>query len=190
MDLRAYRPEDAPRVVALLQAAFGDWPGRRVAAHSRPEELWRWKHERNPHGPSYVLLAERDGQLAAMRSYMTWPLRARGRRLAAVHTVDIATDPAFRGEGISSEISRAAIEHLRETHSFALGIPNDMSRSQSKRIGWQAVASVPIWVQVRRPLRVSHRARSLRSPGRSLAVPSVEAPAAADELLDSAGVAG
>ena len=189
MEVRTYRPEDAPRVVALLRAAFGDWPGRRVAAHGRPEELWRWKHERNPHGASYVLLAERDGQLAAMRSYMPWPLRVGARKVEAVHTVDIATDPAFRGEGLSSKLSRQAIEHLRESNSFALGLPNDMSRSQSRRIGWQAVDPVPIWVQVRRPIRVTHRARSLRSPGRSLAVPSVEAPAAVDALLDSAAVA-
>jgi GNAT superfamily N-acetyltransferase len=190
VDLRAYRPEDAPGVVALLQTAFGDWPGRRVAAHGRPEEFWRWKHERNPHGASYVLLAERDGRLSAMRSYMPWRLRVGPRQLAAVHTVDIATDPAFRGEGVSSQLSREAIEHLREQNSFALGLPNDMSRSQSRRIGWEPVAPIAIWVKVRRPLRVTHRARSLRAPGRSLAVPSVEAPTAVDCLGDSAALTG
>jgi GNAT superfamily N-acetyltransferase len=189
VDVRTYRPEDAPRVVALLRAAFGDWPGRRVAAHERPDDFWRWKHERNPHGASYVLLADSDGELAALRSYMTWPLQVGRRLVSAVHTVDIATAPAFRGKGISSDISRQAIEHLRETNSFSLGLPNDMSRSQSERIGWQPVGSFRLWIQVRRPVRVTHRARSLRSPGRSLAVPSVEAPAAANALADSAGVA-
>jgi GNAT superfamily N-acetyltransferase len=189
VDVRPYRPEDAPRVVALLREAFGDWPGRRVAAHDRPEDFWRWKHERNPHGASYVLLAESDGELAAMRSYMAWPLRVGRRRVAAAQTVDIATAAAFRGQGVSSDLSRQAIEHLRETNAFALGLPNEMSRSQSKRVGWQPVDSFAVWVQVRRPLRVTHRARSLRSPGRSLAVPSVEAPTAVAALADSAAVA-
>jgi GNAT superfamily N-acetyltransferase len=160
-----------------------------VAAHAHPVDLWRWKHERNPHGASYVLLAESEGRLAAMRSYMPWPLRVGARKLAAVHTVDIATDPSFRGKGVSSDLSRQAIEHLRAEKSFALGLPNDMSRSQSRRVGWEPVAPIPIWVKVRRPLRVTHRARSLRSPGRSLAVPSVEAHTAVDCLSDSAPVA-
>ena len=66
--MREYRAGDAPRALALLQAAFGGWPGDRVAAHARPEELFRWKHERNPHGSSHIALAEVDGRLAAMRA--------------------------------------------------------------------------------------------------------------------------
>jgi GNAT superfamily N-acetyltransferase len=160
-----------------------------VAAHDRPEDFWRWKHERNPHGASYVLLAESDGDLAAMRSYMAWPLHVGTRRVAAVHTVDIATAAGFRGQGLSSELSRQAIEHLRQTSPFAVGLPNDMSRAQSEKIGWQLLAPFRLWVQVRRPLRVTHRARSLRSPGRALAVPSVEAAAAVDALDDSVALA-
>jgi GNAT superfamily N-acetyltransferase len=188
-EVRSYRAGDAPRVVSLLMAAFGDWPGRRVAAHARPEEFFRWKHERNPHGPSYIALAEVDGRLAAMRAYMPWPLLADGgRRVSAVHTVDLATHPDFRGQGISSKLSRAAIELLSETRSFAFGLPNDMSTSQSLRVGWQPVGRLRVWVRVRRPLRVIHRARSLKSPGRSLAVPSVEALSAADCFVDGDGL--
>ena len=176
-------------MVSLLRTAFGDWPGRRVAAHARPEEFFRWKHERNPHGPSYIVLAESEGRLAAMRAYMPWPLLSDGgRRLSAVHTVDLATDPDFRGRGLSSKLSRDAIHLLSETKSFAFGLPNDMSTSQSIRVGWQPVGRLPVWVRVRRPLRVVNRARSLKSPGRSLAVPSVEALSAGDCLVDGNGL--
>jgi GNAT superfamily N-acetyltransferase len=188
LQVRTYRAEDAPRALALLSAAFGDWPGPRVAAHDRPEELFRWKHERNPHGRSHIALAEVDGRLASMRAYMPWPLVAGGERVTAVHTVDIATDPAFRGQGISSRLSRDSIELLRETHAFAFGVPNDLSTAQSVRVGWRPVRKVPIWVRVRRPLRVLHRARSLRSSGTALAVPSVEAVRAADGLVDGDGL--
>jgi hypothetical protein len=68
-------------------------------------------------------------------------------------------------------------------------MPNAMSTAQSRRVGWQPVGTFPVWVRVRRPLRVAHRARALKSAGRSLAVPSVEVPAAADCLADAAGVA-
>jgi GNAT superfamily N-acetyltransferase len=189
-EVRTYRAGDAPRAIALLQAAFGEWPGRRVAAHARPEEFFRWKHERNPHGPSYIVIAESDGRPAAMRAYMPWPLLADGgEKVNAVHTVDLATDPEFRGQGLSSKLSRDAIELLRETRSFAFGQPNHMSTSQSLRVGWQPVGRLPVWVRVRRPLRVVHRARSLKSPGRSLAVPSVEALPAAECLVDADGLA-
>jgi GNAT superfamily N-acetyltransferase len=188
VEVRSYRAGDAPRVVALLRAAFGDWPGPRVAAHDRPEEFFAWKHERNPHGASFIVLAEAEGRLAGMRAYSPWPFLAGGRRVGAVHTVDIATDPRHRGQGISSKLSEHAIGRLRETKSFALGLPNDMSTSQSLRTGWQPVGTFPVWVRLRRPLRVAHRARSLKSPGRSLAVPSVEASPAAYCLADADGV--
>jgi GNAT superfamily N-acetyltransferase len=189
LDVRTYRAGDAPRALALLRAAFGDWPGPRVAAHDRPEEFFRWKHERNPHGLSHIVLAEVEGRLASMRAYMPWPLVVNGgERVDAVHTVDIATDPAFRGCGISSQLSRQSIDLLRRTRSFAFGIPNDMSTSQSRRVGWRPVGRVPVWVRVRRPLRVLNRARSLRSQGSSLAVPSVEAARAADWLSDGDGL--
>jgi hypothetical protein len=48
VNIRPYREGEAPRVVELLQASFGAWPGPRVAAHDRPAEFFRWKHELNP----------------------------------------------------------------------------------------------------------------------------------------------
>jgi GNAT superfamily N-acetyltransferase len=188
-EVRDYRAGDAPRALAVLQAAFGAWPGDRVAAHARPEELFRWKHERNPHGPSHILLAEAEGRVIGMRAYMPWPLVVDGRRVDAVHTVDIATHPDHGGRGISSELSKRGIARLRETRQFALGLPNEMSRSISRKVGWQPVGRVPVWARVHRPLRVLRRARSLRSVGRSLAVPSVEAALAAEGLADAAAVA-
>jgi GNAT superfamily N-acetyltransferase len=191
LEVRTYRADDAPRVIALLRAAFGDWPGRRVAAHARPEEFFRWKHERNPHGPSYILLAEADHRLVGMRAYMPWPLHVNGgERMAAVQGVDIATHPEFRGHGISSEMLDAAIETLRDTKSFSLGLPNPMSTSQGRRKGWQEVGRLTVWVKVRRALRVVHRAGALKTSGRSLAVPSLDAPTANQVLAEPAGVAG
>lgn len=191
VQLRNYGAGDAERAISLLQTAFGDWPGRRVAAHGRPDEFFAWKHERNPHGASQIMFAEVDGQVVAMRAYMPWPLYVSGgRRLTAVQGVDIATDPQFRGRGISSEMMGAAIETLRDTKCFSLGLPNPMSTSQSRRNGWQDVGRLTVWIKVRRPLRVVRRAGAIKAQGRSLAVPSVEAPTATQVLADPAGVAG
>jgi len=187
-EVRTFRDSDAAGVLALLHSAFGDWPGRRVAVADRPEAFFRWKHERNPHGPSFIVIADAEGRTVGMRAYMPWPLVADGEPVAAVHTVDLATHPDYRGVGVSSQLSRRAIRILRETKGFALGLPNDMSTSQSRKVGWQPVGTFPLWVRVRRPLRVAHRARSLKWAGRSLAVPSVEAPPAAECLVEAPDV--
>lgn len=186
--MRTYGAGDAARAVDLLQAAFSGWPGPRVAARDRPEELFRWKHEANPRGRSFIGLAEADGRLAAMRAYMAWPLTANGTRVSAVHTVDIATHPDYQGRGLSSNLAAWCMDRLRVTHGFGLGLPNDMSRSLSHKVGWQPVAKLPVWVRMRRPLRVLRRARSLRSAGGALAVPSVDAALVADCLADSEAV--
>lgn len=187
--MRSYRAGDAPRAIALLRAAFGAWPGPRVAARDRPEEFFSWKHERNPHGRSFILVVEADGRLVGLRAYMRWPLSVDGRSVQAVHSVDMATHPDYRGRGLSSDLTKRGMATLLDTAQFSLGLPNEMSTSMSRKVGWQPIGTLPVWVRVRRPLRVVHRARSLRSAGRSLAVPSVEAPRAADGLVDAAGVA-
>jgi predicted N-acetyltransferase YhbS len=190
LEIRTYRDGDSAPLVDLLQASFGSWPGRRVAAHERPGELFSWKHERNPHGRSLIVVAEADGRVVAMRAYMPWPLEAGGQRLGAVQGVDLATHPDYRGRGATSELTTRARKILLEGEtSLSLGLPNEMSRSQSLKAGWRPVGKLALWVRVRRPLRVLHRARSIKSVGRSLAVPSVEALPATDALADAGPVA-
>ena len=191
MEVRTYRDGDAPRVLDLLQASFGSWPGHRVAAHERPAEFFRWKHERNPQGRSLIVLAEADGRVVGMRAYMPWPLVADGQHVDSVQGVDLATHPDYRGAGVTSELTTRARAMLREDGtSLSLGLPNEMSRSQSLKVGWRPVGKLPLWVRVRRPLRVLRRVRSIKSVGRALAVPSVEAAPAAESLLDTDVVAG
>ena len=57
--------------------------------------MFRWKHERNPHGPSLIVLAEADGRLMGMRADMLWPLVTGGEAVDAVQTVDMATHPDY-----------------------------------------------------------------------------------------------
>jgi GNAT superfamily N-acetyltransferase len=188
-EVRTYRDGDDAGVLALLQAAFGSWPGRRVAAHDRPERFFHWKHLENPHGRSFIVLADTGERLIGMRAYMMWPLMAGGEAVGAVQSVDLATHPDYRGQGVNSKLTERAMALLSETKSFALGLPNEMSRSMSRKVGWHPVGKLPVWVRVRRPLRVLHRARAIRAVGRSLALPSVDAAPAAEWLADGASPA-
>ena len=73
-DVRTYTSADAPAALDLLRVAFGEWPGRQVAAHERPEDLFRWKHERGADGPSQIVVADDGSRLVGMRAHMNWPL--------------------------------------------------------------------------------------------------------------------
>jgi GNAT superfamily N-acetyltransferase len=188
VEVREYRPGDQAQVVELLRASFGSWPGSRVVAGDRPEEFFEWKHAAAPQGPSYILLAEEEGRPIAMRAYMRWPLAVDGRRLGGVQCVDIATHPEHRGKGVMGRLTKRAMAELRDTTAFALGLPNDMSRSQSRKVGWRAVGRLPVWVCVRRPLRTARRLGALRAPASAEATLPVEAPAAPDALRDGAAV--
>jgi GNAT superfamily N-acetyltransferase len=184
VQIRDYRQGDAPAALELLQSAFGDWPGPRVHARERAAEFFRWKHESNPQGSSYIALAEADGRLLAMRAYMPWSLTANGVPTGAVQGVDLATHPDARGRGISSQLQRHAMANLRGSRAFSLGMPNEMSKSQSRKAGWRPIGRLPVWVRLRRPLGVVRGVRSVHGAGFGEA-PAVDAPPAAGVLAQA-----
>jgi hypothetical protein len=73
VEIRAFEPDDEPRVVELLQRAFGCWP--RDIDGIEPREFFRWKHSASPFGPSICLVAETDGALTGFFGLMPWRLR-------------------------------------------------------------------------------------------------------------------
>jgi GNAT superfamily N-acetyltransferase len=184
VEIRTYRSEDAPAALALLRTAFRDWPGPRVLAADRPADFFRWKHETNPQGSSFIVLAEEDGRLLAMRAYMPWSLTAGGIPTGAVQAVDLATHPDARGRGLNTQLQRHAMAELRPSTAFSIGAPNDMSKSQSRKAGWRPVGRLPVWVRLQRPLSVARGARSIRGHSDG-APPAVEAPTAESVLANA-----
>ena len=174
-DVRTYTSADAPAALELLREAFGEWPGRQVAAHERPEDLFRWKHERGADGPSQIVVADDGSRLVGMRAHMNWPLDVDGLRVDAVHAVDGAILPGRKAGQIESALTERAVEALRATKQLAFGLDGEP--------GSRPVGRLRPWVRVRRLVRVTRRLRQLGSAGRSLVVPSLEAPLAGSALL-------
>jgi GNAT superfamily N-acetyltransferase len=171
---------DVPAVVRLLDEALGPAPGgvdRRA--------LFEWKHLRNPFGRSIALVAELDGEVVGLRSFMRWRLAGvRGARaLTAVRAVDTATSPSLQRLGIFSRLTAEAVA-VCEAEGVALvfNTPNDRSRPGYLRMGWRLVTVWPVWVKPRRPDRLAAAAlrRELRSgpgvapPARTALVPAAE----------------
>ena len=121
----------------------------------RDVPYWMWKHERNPFGRSLVLLAEQDGRLVGMRSFMRWELRYSGGTIKAAKPVDTVTHPNYRRQGIFSSLTRAAMGIARsEGVSVVFNTPNDDSLPGYRKLGWRSPGRLPIRVRPVRPLRV------------------------------------
>jgi predicted N-acetyltransferase YhbS len=156
-DIDDYRGEDEPAVLELLTAALGAGP-----TGSRSSAFFRWKHEDNPFGRSFMLVARDGERVIGLRAFMRWEFRIGGRRVGAVRAVDTATHPEYHGRGVFSRLTRAALDVLPEEVALVFNTPNDASRPGYLKMGWRPVGRIPVWVRVRRPIRFVRSVRALR----------------------------
>lgn len=183
--VRPYEQRDEEPVLALLDAALGGGP-----AGLRPPEFFRWKHFANPFGPSFMLVAESESGIIGLRAFMRWRFVAESRTLRAVRAVDTATHPDFQGRGVFSRLTMAALADLRGQIDFVFNTPNEKSLPGYLKMGWTRAGSIPVRMNLLRPLRFLANVRTLRTevapPERE---PGVAAPTAADALLDTVAFA-
>jgi GNAT superfamily N-acetyltransferase len=177
-EIRAYRDEDEPRVLALLDLALGGGPAR-----VRPPAFFRWKHAANPFGRSLMLVAEHDGELIGLRAFMRWRFEAAGGEIRAVSAVDTATHPEYQGRGVFSSLTRVALDELRGDADMVFNTPNEKSLPGYLKMGWTKVGKVPVFVRIGRPLRFLAGFGSLRQAGQpAQASPTVAAPLAGEVI--------
>jgi GNAT superfamily N-acetyltransferase len=173
IDVVPYRDDDLEPVLDLLVASLGPGPGGR-----RTPGLFLWKHQKNPFGRSFMLVARADDRIVGLRAFMRWEFRSGDNRVTAVRAVDTATHPEYRGRGIFSRLTEEALRGLGPQVDLVFNTPNARSGPGYLKLGWRAVGKVPVSVRVRRPLRVARGARSLRRRRRP---PDVSRPAVVAE---------
>lgn len=155
--VRPMSPVDEPSVLALLQDSLAGGPtGERSSA------FFRWKHERSPFGPSPSLVAECNGAVVGLRTFMRWEFGVGDDTVRAVRAVDTATDEAHRGRGIFRMLTLAAVDDLADKVDMIFNTPNASSLPGYLKMGWENVGDVPIRV---RPLRPVTFLRGIRSAG-------------------------
>ena len=177
--IRPYTDADEDAVIGLLTAALGVGP-----AGERPAEFFRWKHQENPFGRSFGLVAEADDRIVGLRAFMRWEFVAGGRRFRAVRAVDTATHPDYQGRGIFSQLTLEALDALPHEADFVFNTPNEKSLPGYLKMGWRVVGQVPIRVRVRRPIHFAVRARSWKPTADPVAIPTCTAPLASALLTD------
>ena len=76
MVIREATEEDIPGIVNLLKLSLGE------SLMPKSEQYWRWKHLRNPFGPSPVLVCQEGDVLMGVRAFMRWEWMQEGQVLS------------------------------------------------------------------------------------------------------------
>jgi GNAT superfamily N-acetyltransferase len=182
-EVRPFRDEDSDQVLDLLTLALG--PGM---VGERSSTFFRWKHIHTPFGGSFMLVADRGGQIIGFRSFMRWRFLAPGGELQAVSPVDTATHPDFQRLGVFSRLTQTALEALRDETDFVFNTPNENSAPGYLKMGWKQVGRVPVTIQICQPLHFARRLLLGRSVTHGSDLPpAIHAETAASVLRTESG---
>jgi len=138
--------DDVHPILAVLKASLGETPLLR-----RTPELWSWKHEVNPFGPSIVLVATSGERVVGVRALMRWRLTTpRGGIIECVRPVDTATHPEFERQGIFRRLTMEGLEVARDRGiDLVFNTPNPKSGAGYLSMGWREVGDIGVLVRPR-----------------------------------------
>lgn len=147
MNIRVATPEDKPAMIELLKKSLGE------SLIPKSEAFWCWKHEDNPFGHSYVLLAEEGQQLVGLRAFMQWKWQWKGQTYKSIRAVDTATHPDHQGKGIFKKLTLQQAEACKNQGiHFVFNTPNEQSRPGYLKMGWVAQGKMPLKLKVVQPV--------------------------------------
>lgn len=190
MEIVRAEPSHEREILALATRTLG-WDH-----DDRFRDLYRWKHDHNPVGPSPRWVALDGGRVVGFRVFLRWRFRRGARTAEAVRAVDTATDPDHQGRGIFRSLTTAAVDEL--THDgvdFVFNTPNDQSRPGYLKMGWIDLGRPPVAIAPR--LRALPRIARSRVAAELWSVPTEAGRPAtevfaegADPLVPPPGVGG
>jgi glycosyltransferase involved in cell wall biosynthesis/GNAT superfamily N-acetyltransferase len=164
-EVRPATPEDREKIMALLRVSLG-WQN-----DERGRELFAWKHERNPFGPSFCWVVEDGTRVIAVRLFMRWAFLRGEATLRAVRAVDTATHPDHRHRGLFEALTRHALEACHaDGVAFVFNTPNSASRPGYLKLGWREVGRPAAAVRLARGRDVLATGRS-RVPAEHWSMP-------------------
>lgn len=130
---------DEQQILALMRRSLG-W-----LEDEHYQAFFRWKHQANPFGASPGWVATDGDIIAGFRTFMRWRFEKDGEIVTAVRAVDTATHPDYRGQGIFTQLTKAALEDLRaDGVGFVFNTPNDQSLPGYLKMGWEIVGRLGV----------------------------------------------
>jgi len=130
-NVRPFRPEDLPEVLALFQESYGK---------SLDERFYRWRFLENPNGPAMILLAIAGEQVVS--HYAVCPAFSRDPSGGAVRTAQsmtTMTHPDHTGRGLFTRLAGELYERIAADHGVEIvfGFPNANSHyGFREKLGW------------------------------------------------------
>jgi L-malate glycosyltransferase len=151
LDIREATPADRDAILALTRRSLG-WTD-----DPRFEQLFRWKHDENPNGPSPMWVAVDGDRVVAVRAFMRWTFIRGGHELRAVRAVDTATDPDYQGRGLFRALTLHGVDAMRkEGVDFVFNTPNAQSKPGYLKMGWREVGALPAAIRPRLSPSIMH----------------------------------
>mgnify|MGYP003575011321 CR=1 FL=1 len=151
MTIRPATPEDKPAIINLMKQSLGE------TLIPKSEGLWNWKHEQNPFGPSFVLIAEENKELIGLRAFMQWRWLWKEETYKAIRAVDTATHPAHQGKGIFKKLTLQQLAACKEEGvHFVFNTPNDKSKPGYLKMGWVEQGKMPLKFAVCNPFAIAY----------------------------------
>jgi GNAT superfamily N-acetyltransferase len=180
--MRRATPGDRGAILELARRSLGWPPG------PESETYFRWKHDENPFGGSVVWVAEADGRIVGLRTFLRWELvDATGAVKRVVRAVDAATDPDFHRRGIFTGLTLAALDELRaEGVDFVFNAPNHKSLAGNLKLGWSVVGRLPVAIRPTGVVSLVRVARARATAERGALPTPVGVPAAS--VFDDAAI--
>jgi GNAT superfamily N-acetyltransferase len=158
MLLRSATPEDKSAIIELLKSSLGE------STIPKSELLWNWKHEQNPFGTSFLLLAEENEKLIGVRAFMQWEWQWKGEIFKSLRAVDTATHPNHQGKGIFKKLTLHLAGLCKQKGvSFIFNTPNTQSKPGYLKMGWVEQGKLPIKFKLLTPFSMAYR-RILKQP--------------------------
>lgn len=151
MIIRAATQLDKPGIIQLLKQSLGE------SLIPITEKLWSWKHEENPFGPSFILLAEEDNQVVGVRAFMQWTWQWKNETYRAIRAVDTATHPQHQGKGIFKKLTLQQIDKCKqEGIHFVFNTPNNQSMPGYLKMGWEKQGRMNLKIKLVRPVSLAY----------------------------------
>lgn len=152
MTIRHATESDLPQIVGLMKSSLGE------SLIPKSEPLWVWKHEKNPFGRSFVLVAEEDGRLIGLRAFMQWKWNWKSKEYRAIRAVDTATHPSHQGKGIFKKLTLQLLEECKNDGiDFVFNTPNGQSRPGYLKMGWEQQGRMPMKIKLTNVFKIAAR---------------------------------
>ena len=102
------------------------------------EEFFRWKHQKNPFGQSFGLVAFDEEKIIGLRMFMFWEFfdASSKKNIRSLRPVDTVVDKKYRGKGLFRKLTLEGLELCRGNYSLVFNTPNKNSLPGYLKMGW------------------------------------------------------